>query len=124
MGKNTATLEIVCHTGAAIGSAVSNPVHTFLNALQVLRLSMPSKMVTLVTCSIAAVVLGFESRFLGTLGYLSIASEWKQLAAALLAFHYGLMSFDAQDENVLSSASYAGLAAAYCIENFPQDKHE
>lgn len=124
MGKNIKNLEIACHTGAAIGSIQSNPLHTVLNALQVLRISMHSGITTTIVCAITAVALGFESRFLGTLGYLSIAAGWKQLAAALLSFHYGLMSFDAQDENVVSAASYAGLTTAYCIENFPQEKHE
>lgn len=121
--KKKTTLKIACHGGAVVGSLVSNePVHVVLNAMQMLRISLPSKLMTLVVCSLSALILGFEKRFLGTFGYLAILAGWKHLAAAMLSFHYGLMSFDAKEENVVSSASYAGLTLAYSIENFPNDK--
>ncbi len=112
--------EIACHTGAAIGSFATDPVHALLNAVQVARLAFHQKIVTIIACALSVVVLGLEGRFLGSLGYAAIVAGWKPLASSLLAFHYGLMSFDAKDEHVISSASYAGLTMAYSIENFPE----
>lgn len=114
--------EIACHAGAAVGSLTTDPVHALLNVAQAARLAIRQKLVTIVACVLSAVVFGLEGRFIGTLGYAAVIAGWKPLASALLAFHYGLMSFDAKDEHVISSASYAGLTMAYSIENFPNEE--
>ncbi len=113
--------EIACYAGAAAGSHATDPMHSLLNAMQIARIALHNKMVTLVVCALTVVALGLESRFVGALGYMAIAAGWKPLASALLAFHYGLMSFDAKGEHVISSASYAGLTMAYSIENFSKE---
>jgi hypothetical protein len=118
--------KIACHAGAAAGNLARNDVaHVISNGLQIARLAGPrSVALLLVTCIGSAVIWGLESRYLATFGYLLIVAGWDRLANAALAFHYGLMSFDAAGAFAPVAISNAGLSLAYSAENFQDQVHE
>lgn len=119
-------VKIACHATAAVGSLFENEVpHVVSNGLQVIRLvGPPSVAILLITCIGSALIWGLEKRYLATLGYLSLVAGWDRFANALLAFHYGLMSFDAEDAVLPVALSNGGLALAYSAENFQDTPHE
>lgn len=118
--------KIACHATSAAGNlAKGDLAHVTSNGLQIARLSAPSSVaMLLIACFGSAVIWGLEARYLATAGYLAMAAGWKHVANAALAFHYGLMSFDAADTYAPVTIANAGLALAYSAENFQENGHE
>lgn len=118
--------KIACHVTSAAGNVVEgNLAHVASNGLQIVRLTIPKSVaVLLTTCIGSAVIWGLESRYLATIGYLALAAGWKQFSNAALAFHYGLMSFDAEGAYAPVTIANSGLALAYSAENFQEHEHE
>lgn len=119
-------VKLACHATAAVGNLMENEIpHVVSNGLQFVRLAgPPSLVILLITCIGSALIWGLEKRFLATMGYMSLAAGWDRIANALLAFHYGLMSFDAEDAFLPVAISNGGLALAYSAENFQDTPHE
>jgi len=116
-------VKIACHAAAAAGSLIeSNFAHAVANGVQVAWLLDPESVeMMLIACIGSALIWGLERRYLATVGYLSYAAGWDTFAAAMLAFHHGLMAFDAEDVHAPVAISNAGLALAFSAENFQSE---
>lgn len=112
-------IKLACYVLSVAGNAFEHPWYALSGGLQIARLvCQPSVAVVLLTCLGSAAIWGIESRYLATIGYMSIAAGWYEFANAMLTFHYGLMSFDAEDTSVTTALTNGGLALAYSAENF------
>ena len=116
MTPKTTKFMMLCYVLAAVAAAAEGKaMHAFESSMLAIGVTTCNQTWAYVAYSIAAVLLAYESRFLGTLGYVLKATGTYELANPVLALHYGLMSFDAEDEPFASRLANGGLAMSYAL---------
>lgn len=113
--KNTRFVTM-CYSLAAVSAASEgNMARAAVDAVLAITSGTCEPRITYAGYSIAAVALAMEGRFLGTAGFVAKALKMYDLANPLLAFHFGLMSFDAADEPAASRIASGALSVAYAL---------
>lgn len=106
----------MCYSLAAVSSAAEGDMaRAAVDAMLAIVSGTCDPNITYVGYSIAAIALALEGRPIGTVGFVAKALGRYDLANPLLAFHYGLMSFDAADEPVASRIAHGALAINYAM---------
>ena len=106
----------MCHSLAAVSAAAEgNIARSAVSAVLAISSGTCEPDITYAGYSIAAVALALEGRLLGAAGYAAEALKLYDLATPLLAFHFGLMSFDAADEPAASRIASGALSLSYAL---------
>ena len=104
-------LLMACYAVMALTSAAEA---RFVHAAGALAMTVAVKVCSIKVSEIAhalmAIILAFEGRYIGTVGFALTLVGAEPLANALLAMHYGLVGLDAEDEPMLGRLA-SGLAA-------------
>lgn len=114
--KKKTRFVTMCYSLAAVSAAAEgNMARAAVNAVLAITSGTCEPNITYAGYSIAAAALAMEGRLIGTAGFMAEALKLHDLANPLLAFHFGLMSFDAADEPAASRIANGALSATYAL---------
>ena len=114
--KKKTRFVTMCYSLAAVSAAAEgNMARAAVDAVLAIASGTCDPNITYVGYSIAAVALAMEGRPIGAAGFVAEALGRHDLANPLLAFHFGLMSFDAADEPAASRIASGALSVNYAL---------
>jgi len=114
--KKKTRFVAMCYSLAAVSAAAEGDMaRAAVDAVLAVVSGTCEPKITYAGYSIAAVEMAMEGRLIGTAGFVAKALKLYDLANPLLAFHYGLMSFDAADEPAASRIASGALSVTYAL---------